>query len=182
VIELLALYLLSLIDTACAGYRAAAGRNALIGKAEYYRRSVGRAVLAGQLPVICIAAVAGWLVANSQVRFEELVSAAGWCLVVYLPYAVIVIAAFLLRMVPFVDLRSITSVLVFGPFLFARPLVAIAGVLLAVYKQPTWPIAMLGGTTLILMLSFEAVFSRLVYGAGSADLAVGSADNAIFKK
>jgi hypothetical protein len=48
---------------------------------------------------------------------------------VYVPYAVVVLAAFAVRAAPSVDVRSMTSTLVFGPFQFIRPLVVVAGVL-----------------------------------------------------
>lgn len=60
--------------------------------------------------------------------FESLVEAGRRMLAVYVPYALVVLAAFAVRAAPSVDVRSLTSTLVFGPFLFARPLVVAAGV------------------------------------------------------
>ncbi|MDT5270113.1 MAG: hypothetical protein QOH49_2299 [Acidobacteriota bacterium] len=76
-------------------------------------------------------------------------------LLVYLPYAIIIVVAFGLRLIPSVDLRSITSLLIFGPFIFIRPFIAVAGLAWAVIAVPRVEILLLGLLVLLLMLSLE---------------------------
>ncbi|MBC7932397.1 MAG: oxidoreductase, partial [Rubrivivax sp.] len=125
------LYLLATMDAAFIGYREAAGRNALIRKSAYYRRALLRGALWGQLAVLVagVAIAAFYFAADDRAAFASALLEAGRrMLLVYVPYAAIVVAAFAVRLLPSVDLRSLTSVLIFGPFLLARPAVVVAGV------------------------------------------------------
>lgn len=64
-------------------------------------------------------------------------------------------AAFIVRAIPSVDLRSITSVVIFGPFTILRIPVAVVGVGLAIYYTKDLAIATITVVILIMMLSFE---------------------------
>jgi hypothetical protein len=55
---------------------------------------------------------------------------------VYLPYTVIILLAFALRLIPSVDLRSFTSIIVFGPAVLIRPLIAGAGIIWGIIASP----------------------------------------------
>ncbi|MDQ3818025.1 MAG: hypothetical protein M3362_10065 [Acidobacteriota bacterium] len=59
------------------------------------------------------------------------------------------------------DLRSITSVLVFGPFTLIRPAVVVGGVAWGVLSRPSFVTLLIGGVVLFLMLSLEWVIGRL---------------------
>jgi hypothetical protein len=127
-----ALYFLATLDSAFVGYREAAGRSALIRKGAYYTRAMLRGALWGQAAVaVALAAVAALLLrAEDRAAFvHSLIEAGRRMLLVYVPYALVVLAAFAVRAAPSVDVRSMTSTLVFGPFQFVRPLVVVAGVL-----------------------------------------------------
>jgi hypothetical protein len=158
------LYLLATIDAACCGYRAAAGRSSLIRKRSYYRRAILRGAVFGQVAV----AIAGLVIlafitlspdrAGLIAAFSE---AGRRMLFVYLPYAAAVLIAFALRLIPSVDLKSMTSMLIFGPFILVRPLVAVAGIVWAVIGVPRAPIIICGALILFLMLSLEPFLGYL---------------------
>src|SRR5713226_4618026 len=133
------LWFLATLDAAFTGYREAAGRSALIDKQRYYREAMFRGALFGQIAVVIAAAVIVILLLitpdkRSLIGDFERVGAR--MLFVYLPYAGIVLIAFAIRLVPSVDVRSITSTLIFGPFTLVRPLVAIVGVVLGILAAP----------------------------------------------
>jgi hypothetical protein len=155
---LILLYLLATIDAACCGYRDAAARSALIRKKAYYRRALVRGAIYGQAAIGLAGAlmlVFIWFSSERALLINDLNEAGRRMLFVYLPYAVIVLAAFCLRLIPSVDLRSMTSMLIFGPFIFIRPLVAVAGVAWAVIAVPRAEVAVLCLLVLLLMLSLE---------------------------
>ena len=159
----LLLWMLATVDAALTGYRAAAGRNALIDKRAYYRRAMLRGALYGQVAVAMTGIIMLVLVLLSSepaVLGRELEQAGLRMLIVYLPYAVIIFLAFAFRAVPSVDIRSITSVLIFGPFTLIRPVVAFAGVLWAVLAAPRFATILLGLLVLTLMLGLERFLRR----------------------
>lgn len=133
------LWLLATVDSAFIGYREAAGRNALIEKGAYFRRALIRGALFGQLAVLIAGVVSVIALATSNdapalISKFELVGAR--MLTVYIPYALIILITFCIRTVPSVDIKSITSVLIFGPFTFIRPLIVIAGAVWGVLAAP----------------------------------------------
>jgi hypothetical protein len=133
------LWLLATIDSAFIGYREAAGRNALIDKGAYFRRAVIRGALFGQLAVLIVGVITAiLLVGSSDARtlFSNLESVGARMLIVYVPYALILLITFCVRAIPSVDIRSITSVLIFGPFTFIRPLVVLVGAVWGVLAAP----------------------------------------------
>jgi hypothetical protein len=160
----LSLWALATIDAALAGYREAAGRSALIDKRAYYRRAMLRGALFGQVVIGMVgAAVAASLLLSAEPRglLEGLREIGSRMLIVYVPYAVVILSAFAVRAAPSVDLRSITSVLIFGPFTLLRPLVIVAGVAWGFLSAPglnTLPLCLL---TLCLMLALEWMLSGL---------------------
>jgi hypothetical protein len=157
------LYLLATLDAAFSGYRAAAGRNALIEKGRYYRRAMLRGALWGQGSVgVGLLPVLVFLGREPERRaaLSTLLVAGHSMLAVYLPYAAVVLGALAARRVASVDLRSLTSTLVFGPLTLARPAVAVLGValgLLEARRLALVPVAVIG---LALMLSIEAALLR----------------------
>jgi hypothetical protein len=152
------LYLLATIDAACCGYRDAAARSALIRKDSYYRRALLRGAIYGQAAI----AVAGALIlifilssSNPALLINDLNEAGRRMLIVYLPYAIIVVVALALRLIASVDLRSITSMLIFGPFILIRSFIAVAGLAWAMIAVSRAEIILLGLLVLLLMLSLE---------------------------
>ena len=131
------LWLLATIDSAFIGYREAAGRNALIDKRAYYRHALIRGALMGQVAVLIVGAAVVLVSSNDAgALFSKLESIGERMLIVYVPYALILLVTFLVRAFQSVDIRSITSVLIFGPFTFIRPAVVLAGAVWGVLAAP----------------------------------------------
>ena len=160
----LLLWALATIDAAFIGYREAAGRSALINKRAYYRRAMMRGALFGQIAVgvaVAVIAVMLYLSPEPLALIRDFNLAGERMLLVYVPYALIILLAFAVRAAPSVDLRSITSTLVFGPFTLIRPLVVIAGVVWGFTSAPGPHTLLLGLLVLILMLGLEWMISRM---------------------
>ena len=160
----LLLWLLATVDAAFIGYRDAAGRSALIDKRHYYRRALVRGALVGQIAVAIAGIVAaGMLFTTPQPArlFDTFDRVATRMLMVYIPYALILTATFFVRAIPSVDIRSITSVLVFGPFTLIRPLVVLAGAIWGLLVAPTAGVTLLMALIVSLMLGLEYALHRL---------------------
>ena len=158
------LWLLATIDSAFIGYREAAGRSALIDKRAYYRHALFRGAIFGQLAVLIVGVItAVALVSSSNISalYSSIEVVGARMLMVYVPYALILLITFCIRALPSVDIRSITSVLIFGPFTFIRPLVVLAGALWGVAGAPSVATIALTMVIVCLMLSLEAILSWL---------------------
>jgi hypothetical protein len=156
------LWILATFDASFAGYREAAGRNALIDKTKYFRRALFRGALYGQLAIILVAGGAFAMISltsepNQLIADFEKVGRR--MLAVYAPYAIIILIAFLLRAIRSVDIRSITSTIVFGPFTLIRPLIALAGIIWGIWGAPRPATMVLGLLVLILMLNLERIMT-----------------------
>jgi hypothetical protein len=165
----LALAFLATVDTACVGYRVAAGRNALIRKQRYYRRAMLRGALIGQVAIGIALAVLGVLVAgasDARQLVADLATAGFAMLRVYAPYAALIAIGLAFRLLRSVDVRCLTSTLIFGPLVLVRPLVAVAGGVAAVVAAPRPAIAVLVGLVLAMMLGLEPVLN---WSAGQAE-------------
>jgi L-asparagine transporter-like permease len=158
------LWLLATVDSAFIGYRDAAGRSALIDKRDYYRRALIRGALVGQIAVAIVGIVAAGLLAASPqparlfATFEQVGTR---MLMVYVPYALILAITFFFRAIPSVDIRSITSVLVFGPFTLIRPLVVLAGAIWGLLAAPAVQVLLLLVLIVTLMLGMGYALDRL---------------------
>jgi hypothetical protein len=82
-------------------------------------------------------------------------------LMVYVPYSLVLAITFFVRAIPSVDIRSITSVLVFGPFTLIRPLVVLAGAIWGLLAAPTAGILLLLVLIVCLMLGMEYALGKL---------------------
>jgi hypothetical protein len=154
------LWLLATIDSAFIGYREAAGRNALIDKRAYYRHALVRGALVGQVAVLIVGAITAIMLVNSDdagALFSKIESVGARMLTVYVPYAIILLLTFLIRAVPSVDIRSITSVLIFGPFTFIRPVVVLAGAVWGVVAAPG-----------VITIALTVLIACLMLGLGGA--------------
>ena len=152
------LWLLATIDSALIGYREAAGRNALIDKNAYYRHAIIRGAIFGQFAVLIvgvITAVALISSSNASGLFSSIKVVGAKMLSVYVPFALIILITFCVRALPLVDIRSITSVLIFGPFTFIRPIVVLAGAVWGVAAAPGLITMVLTVVIVCLMLGLE---------------------------
>jgi hypothetical protein len=158
------LWLLATVDGAFAGYRAAAGRIMLIDKRAYYRQAMLRGALAVQVAVAIMCLALGLALALSvepQVLIAGAIAAEERALVVYAPYAGLIAVALVLRAVPSVDVRSATSVVVFGPLTLLRPAVVVAGGALAA-RSASPLVLVLVVLVIAMMLSFGPILDRIL--------------------
>lgn len=165
----LLLWCLATLDSACSGYRAAAGRSGLICKRAYYRRAVIRGALLGQIAVATAAgAMQGLmlLASDRDALARDFLSAGRRTLSVYLPYAAMILAASLLRLFRSVDIKSLTSTIIFGPLTLIRPIVAVAGLALGVSAASRIEVVMTGFLILAMMLSLERSLGWISYRLG----------------
>ncbi|MFT3772840.1 MAG: hypothetical protein QM820_46230 [Minicystis sp.] len=143
-VPLLLLWILALTDGAFAGYRDAAGRDAHIFKADYYRRAIRRGMrfALGTSALSAIVAAAVVIAAPSPAaRLGELLVAARWMLLVVGAYATVVLGALGLWAAAEADLRTLASVAVLGPFTLLRPWVIAAAGALGALRAPSTPAA-----------------------------------------
>lgn len=158
----ISLWVLATLDAAFTGYREAAGRNALIDKRRYYLRAMIRGALFGQVAVGIAAVVVLISLAGTPDRqsiMRDYDKAGVRMLIFYVPYAAVIVFAFLVRWIPSVDIRSITSTLIFGPFTLMRPLVAVVGLVYGLLAAPGVATVVLGLVVLTMMLSLEKALS-----------------------
>jgi len=154
------LYLLAVVDATASGYSAAAGRSALIHKGPHYRKSMVRGFVLGQIAAAISLSLVLWAVktaAHPDAFCSDLARVWTRMLQVYLPFSLIILTAFAFRLAPSVDVRCLTSTLVFGPLAGIRPLVAIAGLLWGLWAAPRPEIIAGGAGILLLWLSLERV-------------------------
>jgi len=162
-IVFLLLWLLATVDSAFIGYREAAGRSALIDKQAYYRHALVRGALFGQLAVLIAGVVTGIALLSSddpRALFGKLELIGERMLLVYVPYALILLIALAIRLVPSVDIRSITSTLIFGPFTLIRPVVVLVGAIWGILAAPDVITVALVVLIVCLMLGLEVVLGR----------------------
>ena len=158
------LWLLATIDCALIGYREAAGRNALINKKAYYRHALIRGAIFCQFAVLIVGVLTAVALINSSNAsglFSSIKVVGARMLSVYVPYALILLITFCVRALPLVDIRSITSVLIFGPCTFIRLIVVLAGAVWGVAAAPGLITMFLTVVIVCLMLGLEGALSWL---------------------
>ena len=161
---LFVLYLLATLDGALCGFRAFAGRSALIHKRAYYSHALLIGTVAAQVASFLSLLVLSVAVALSSHRAElrgDLQAAAGRMLWVFLPYAAAVCLNLALRALPSTDIRAATSVMALGPLTGLRPFVMIAGVLYGTLSSRLLETKFIGIFVLAAMLLLETVLSRI---------------------
>ncbi|MCA8945855.1 MAG: hypothetical protein KDB29_06495 [Planctomycetes bacterium] len=160
----LALFLLATLDAVFVGYRDATGRSGLVRKRSYYGRAMLRGGLVGQLPITAIAAtvVLCFLLAPDFQGLWRAFEVYGKTLIcVFAPYSAVVLLAFIPRLTPSVDVRSMTNVVVFGPFTALRPFLIVGATLLAAWQSPRIETVVLTGVIVLSMLSLEPALNQL---------------------
>lgn len=168
---LAALWFLATVDAACIGYRTAAGRNALIRKRDYYRQAMLRGAWWGQSAVGLALVILVVMIFSAPQRprlIADLERAGLAMLAIYVPYAVVIAVGLAFRLIPSVDIRCLTSTLIFGPLVLIRPVVAIAGGIAAVVVAPRSEVAILACSILIMMLGLEPLLDRWFGRAASS--------------
>lgn len=170
---LLVLYLLALLDGLLCGLRSSMGRCALIRKRDYFAKALFRGFVGAQI-ISTLALIALVLTAALSSRREtlhaDLEAAAGRMLWIFLPYAALVLANLALRLLPSVDLRSATSVLMLGPLTAIRPVVMTVGILFGISASRLPETRLLGLFILAMMLLLEFVLNRRASHAQSIQI------------
>ncbi len=161
-IELAVLYLLGLLHACLAGYRDAAGRNHLISKTRYFRRATIRGFLVGQLAAgVILATLVGLL--SSSPNPEDLLATLGHAgrgaIYVYLGYSSLVGLTFVLYAIPYVEVRSLCTVAIFGPLTLILPFVMIAGAIVAIVRTPEFEVVTLFAVSAGVMLSLDKILA-----------------------
>jgi hypothetical protein len=161
---LVALYLLATLDGALCGFRAFAGRSAVIHKRAYYSRALFIGAVTAQVASFFSLAVLFLAIALSHHRAElrgDLESAAGRMLWIFLPYAAAVCFGLAVRALPSTDIRAASSVMMLGPLTGLRPFVMIAGVLYGIRSSQILETKLLGLFVLAAMLLLESSLNRI---------------------
>jgi hypothetical protein len=145
-VSLVVLWMLATLDAAFVGFREAAGRSGIVRKRSYYRRAMARAALVGQGALAFTGLVALVFLLGSAdpstvaASYEQ---AANRMLYALVPYASVVLGSLAIRKIPVVDVQALMNVTILGPFTALRPLVLVAGVVLALSAAPRIEVAIL---------------------------------------
>jgi hypothetical protein len=143
------------------GFRAATGQRGEIDKRAWFIRAMLHGALAGQLCVAIAGLVVLLLVFGSSDPNSvwQLFNHCGWyMLLIYLPYALIVLTGFVLRaLIPILDVRSALNLILFGPFTILRAPVVGAGLIWGVSVTPGWQVTLLATIVALLMFGLEPV-------------------------
>lgn len=135
--SLIVLPMLVLIDAGFAGFRDAAGRDPRIHKWRdgWYPRAVVRGLIAGAIALVVVAVLAGipGLVFELGADYRR---AADAMLLILGPYTLFVLGAFIPYFIPSIEVRTLVSVIVFGPCTLVRPLVILASAIVAMLTVP----------------------------------------------
>lgn len=160
--SLLWLCLLFAADGAFAGWRAVAGRTGRIRTLGLYTRAGALgAAGSGAYALLVLATGAfslGWPAPPGTGP------ALRWMVSFYSVFAALLAAGFTLRALPSVDLRTLSSLLVFGPLTLLRPVVILLGLAAAGWLSPAlWaPLSAAVVGSLLLPWLYEASFHRLL--------------------
>ena len=157
------LYFLLLCDTSFSGICAASGRNPLIGKKDYYIRSMWDGVLwgngVGAVGVIILFLCVQLSAEPAQV-IDDLTKMGQQMNTICGLYALIVFTTFAVRAIPSVDIRSATSTLAFGPLTVARPLVILLGIGVGLMSvQPDWSVVIAALLIAAMMVPFRRLLN-----------------------
>ena len=155
---IVSLYVLVMMDSAFSGICAASGRNAVLNKRAYYLRSMWDGAMWGN--VACVVGVvllllAVWFSTDRERTTQELVAVGRRMSHVYWIYSVVVLSTFLVRAIPSVDIRAITSTIGFGPLTLIRPAVVLAGIVWGLMTNPGPNVVIVALGIATMMMSFR---------------------------
>jgi len=155
-----ALVLLAGLDGAFAGFRSSCGRTGLIR----HRREDVRAHLRGlATAALLLGPVAALVLADVLVhppRWADYLVAGRAMLALYLPFGAIVLAALAGYAVLGWRWRFLAGALILGPFTFARPFVAVGGLVLAARAGAGVTVLAAATAAVIAALAVEPVLDR----------------------
>ncbi|ANN18220.1 oxidoreductase [Amycolatopsis orientalis] len=164
----LVLGLLALVDSGFAGFRAATGRNARIGKRSYFLLAVrrgltGGAIGLGLLALLIVVTLA--CSADPDARYGGLLRAGTRMLQVLAPYAALVVASLLAYWL--LPMRGSTFVILvgLGPFTLLRPLIVLGALVWSVAGSSDWLAWVVATAAAAGVLAVEPVIHRRWYQA-----------------
>ncbi len=162
---IIVLYVLAGLDSMFSGICAASGRNALIEKRAYFARSMCYGFAWGQAAcllafVILLGAAA--IADDRQHAIDEMVSVGQRMAAVYSIYAAVVLFTFAVRAIPSVDVRSVTSVMGFGPLTLLRPAVIVVGLIWGLALMPSPVVATAATLIALMMIPFRVWLNLMI--------------------
>jgi hypothetical protein len=134
------LVVLCVLDGGFSGFRVSAGRNGRIDKRLYYRKWIMRGLLVGVGFALFHSAAMLALVGLSPdptETFDALMQTGGTLAIFLGAYAALVGLAFLPYLLGGPDLRTLATVIVFGPLTLLRPAVLVASLVLGLNDAPS---------------------------------------------
>jgi hypothetical protein len=155
-----ALVVLAALDGAFAGFRSSCGRTGLIRHRREDVRAHLRGLATAALLLGPVAAVVLADVLAHPPRWEDYLVAGRAMLALYLPFGATVLAALAGYAVLSWRRRFLASALILGPFTFARPFVAVAGIVLAARAGAGLTVLAVATTAVIGALAVEPVLDR----------------------
>ena len=156
----LALAILFLLDCGLAGFRVAVGRDGRIVKRDYYLAAIKRGVC---LTLLGLGLGAAWLATYLSVFPESAASfyhAGEWAAFVYGAYAVAVLLALIVYAVGGVEIRTLATVILLGPFTAIRPVVIVLGAMVGCFNVPGAPSFLGAAYAVALGLLAEPLLNR----------------------
>ncbi len=151
------------LDCALMGYRLAMGRSALLDKRRNHAVASFRAAIAGQVPLVLVVVLAAVLASSGGPTVESAFDDAmrrfiivGGC------YAALILGTWAFCALRSVTVRTIASVLVFGPFTLLRPIVVVLTVVIAVGPNPPTELVVVGLLVVLPGIGLEPILDRRI--------------------
>lgn len=163
-----ALGLLALLDAGFAGFRAATGRNARIGKRSYYLLATARGLVGGVAVLALVAALVAVVLgsaADPGARYGELVRAGARMLQPLVPFAALVVVSLLAYWLGPVRESTFAVLVGLGPFTLVRPVVVPGAAAWSVAGSWDWLVWAVAGTAAVGVLAVEPAVHRRWYRA-----------------
>ena len=158
-----ALYVLLTLDAMFSGICAASGRDARIDKRAYFVNAMIHGIGWGQVACLLgllILTTAVYASADPGLAVEQMVRVGGRMVRVYVVYAVTILSFFVVRAIPSVDIRSMTSTVAFGPLTLVRPAVIVLGIGWGLSGGAQTSVAVAGLLIAVLMVPFRNLLNR----------------------
>lgn len=129
---MLLLYLCATLLTLFIGFRDAIGRNGKIQKKHYYQKAVVRSFLVGQL-ILGILYLSAYLY---EIEISKIEQISQRCFLPFSTYIALVLCTFIPYLIPNWEIKSMVTVLIFGPLTKLQPVVIIATMFYAIEPFP----------------------------------------------
>ena len=158
-----ALYVLLTLDAMFSGICAASGRDARIDKRAYFVNAMIHGIGWGQVACLLgllILTTAVYASADPDLAVEQMVRVGERMVRVYVVYAVTILSFFVVRAIPSVDIRSMTSTVAFGPLTLVRPAVIVLGIGWGLSGGAQTSVAVAGLLIAVLMVPFRTLLNR----------------------